>query len=421
MAPGPSRNTNRSGSRRAPRGNNAEGPVQSIAEDFERLDSASELTESPLTTPGMHSVTLDPDPSLGAHIATPAVVPTGSDPSVPEIQSKVIPPSVPVIPPTHTSTSQSHQAVTELREQSSVRPDSPTSSRPTSPVSISSSDSDSLYDIIMTTSVTSLWVNNGAGRLPTINNRHLEPLDLFNVFSCVEGYYINKEYDETDSKKARNAFFSCFTAPGSVHFFAANRSSLLSMSPTEYKHAIYKHILGEDWESDVHSRIFSTKQASVEDKSFEVLVNTIGAYNSMLTGTPSAVDDVGLLGAFYASFTPEFARYLDEKGVKRSLTYKVWLVEVSKHDLHFRKFIQPKIDELNTLRAAAAAASTAPSHPPLAPAFSHNAPRSGSRQNLPAISSRPPSASSNSFMIPKMSESETAPLKLPLSKSLTVP
>ncbi|THU82049.1 hypothetical protein K435DRAFT_934857 [Dendrothele bispora CBS 962.96] len=236
----------------------------------------------------------------------------------------------------------------------------------------------------MTTGSSAPWVNNGAGRLPTINNRHLEPLALFNVFSCVDGYYINKEFDNTDSKKARNAFFSCFTAPGSVHFFAANRTKLLSLDSKAYKHAIYNHILGDDWESDVHARIFSTKQALVEDKSFEVLLNTIGAYNSMLAGTPSAVDDVGLQGAFYASFTPEFARYLDEKGVKRSLTYDDWLKEVTKHDMHFRKFIQPKIDELNSLCAAAAASTTA-SRPPLAPAFSHNAPRSGSRPNLPLL------------------------------------
>ncbi|THU93217.1 hypothetical protein K435DRAFT_861737 [Dendrothele bispora CBS 962.96] len=308
MAPGTTRNNTRTGTRRAPRGNLVEGPSQPISEEFEILDSASETTDSPATTPGTHIVNLTPKSAVDAHTVASAAA------SLDPVQS--LSASVSLDPVLSLPATQIPSTSTPAQSTDTTSPDlplvssgSPSQSRPGSPDSFSSSSSDSSssFYIIMTTSSPAPWVNNGAGHLPTINSRHLEPLALFNVFSCVDGYYINKEITDTDSKKARNAFFSCFTAPGSVHFFAANRTSLLSLDSADYKHAIHKHILGDNWESDVHSRIFSTKQASVEDKSFEVLQNTIGAYNSMLQGTPSAVDDVGLQGAFYSSFTPEFA------------------------------------------------------------------------------------------------------------------
>ncbi|THU85143.1 hypothetical protein K435DRAFT_869578 [Dendrothele bispora CBS 962.96] len=379
MAPGTSRNSTRSGVHHAPRSNNAKGPSPVIPEEFELVDGASDSTESPLTTPGTHIATLDPDPTLDTHTSTSPIANTDSIPSLAAAQAESDPSLVPVASAVNTNSAQTQSTVPENIDPSPASP------------RLSSSSS-----------------------RPTINNRHLEPLTLFNVFSCVDGYYINKEFDNTDSKKARNAFFSCFTAPGSVQFFAANHTRLLSYNSTEYKHAIFNHILGDKWESDVHSRIFLTKQASVEDKSFEVLLNTIGAYNSMLVGTASAVDDVGLQGAFYASFTPEFACYLDEKGVKHSAAYGDWLKEVTKHDMHFRKFIQPKIDELNSLHAVATAASASSSRPPLAPAFSHNAPRSGSRPNVPASSRPASSSSSNSFLIPKMAEIRNDPVQLDL-------
>ncbi|THU94086.1 hypothetical protein K435DRAFT_860906 [Dendrothele bispora CBS 962.96] len=306
-----------------------------------------------------------------------------------------------------------HIPTIEASSGPSSPPGAVPATRSSSPESSVSSSSDSSLDFIMSSNTsTASWVNNGAGRLPTINARHLDPLELFNVFACVEGYYINKDMKETDSQKARNAFFSCFTSPGSVHFFAANRARLLAMNATDYKHAIYRHVLGDDWESLVYGLIFSTKQAAVEDRSFEVLLNIMGAYNSLLTGTPSAVDDSGLQGALYASFTPDFTRYLEKMGVKRSLVYKDWLVEVKKHDIHFRKFVQPELDELVALRAAAS------SRPPLAPAFSQNAPRSSSstsRSSFNSNNSRPSSTQSlNYFPIPKWSEVKTDPRQVDL-------
>ncbi|THU86061.1 hypothetical protein K435DRAFT_805396 [Dendrothele bispora CBS 962.96] len=331
--------------------------------------------------------------------------------ALPSVQSHALsPPPQQVEPPSPPPSSLSGSSVPEPAPHpvSDTRSPSPSDSS-----SSSSSDDLPLAFATMSTSNVS-WVNLGVSKPPVVNARLLKPQEYVHVRACVNRYLGHKDITDRYSEKARNIIMTCFQSEGSMNFFDTNADKFLKLSKTEFDNVIKAHILGSDWEEIVTDTMDSTRLDEVEDRSFENFLNTISSLNGLLKDTPGFRSDESLKVLLQQNISNEFALFLHEKKVLKSLAHKDWVDKASAFDADFRRFERPKLDRIAQLESKLAEASkrSAPSshydngqarQRPFTP-IGNTLPRTSSSSSYHSSSGNAPRSAvgNNAFGVPSM-------------------
>ncbi|KAF5373819.1 hypothetical protein D9758_000815 [Tetrapyrgos nigripes] len=216
----------------------------------------------------------------------------------------------------------------------SVPPHSPISSSPTMPAMPTSTPANQPFLL------------QGNTKAPIVYARKLSLEDFLLVHAGIQQYIEHKEYHDKPVK-ARGAAMSVFTAAGSVSYFTAHRASLLAMSDQEFLQALLAHALGSRWQDAVSKKISSLQQDSVEDSSFQVLRDTILAWNQLLVGTPRHLTEPLIQSTLNNALSEGFTDYLYEKKQSNAIAYGEWCEAVEAHDEDYRAFRKPQMDKVN--------------------------------------------------------------------------
>ncbi|THU75955.1 hypothetical protein K435DRAFT_879933 [Dendrothele bispora CBS 962.96] len=360
----------------------------------------------------MHSVSLGRD-SRGRFTRNSSLEPgeIRQEPISAPPQLDPTPQEVPPLSPPPSSLSGSSLSGLPSSSTSEKRPRSPSPSAS----SVSSSSSDDLSAAFNTMSTaTASWVNLGVSKPPVVNARLLKPHEYVHVRACLTRHLNHKDISDRYSEKARNIIMTCFQSEGSMNFFDTNTDKFLKLEKTEFDNVIKAHILGSDWEEIVTDTMDSTRLDDVEDRSFENFFNTITSLNGLLKDTAGHRSEESLKVLLQQNISVEFAHYLHEKKVLKSLPYKDWVDKASALDSDFRRFERPKLDRIALLESKLAEASkrsSATSHYDNGQARQRPFTPIGNTISRPASSSsyRPPATSqssqgANAFGVPSMAK-----------------
>ncbi|THU79076.1 hypothetical protein K435DRAFT_875914 [Dendrothele bispora CBS 962.96] len=253
-----------------------------------------------------------------------------------------------------------------------VPPGSPTPSSVSS--SDSSSSSDDLNHVFSTMSAsTPSWFNPGINKPPVVNARILKPHEYVHVRACLNRHLNHKDITDPYSEKARNLTMTCFQSEGSMNFFDTNAEKFLKLTSTAF---------------DEDSPGFRS------DDSLKVLLQQ--------------------------NISDDFAHFLHEKKVLKSLPFTDWVDKATSLDADFRRFERPKLDRIALLESKLVEASKrsgASSHydngqarqRPFTPIENTSSrPASSTSYRSSATSSRP-SQNNNAFGVPSMAKVKEDP------------
>ncbi|THU91832.1 hypothetical protein K435DRAFT_800970 [Dendrothele bispora CBS 962.96] len=272
-----------------------------------------------------------------------------------------------------------------------VPPRSPSpSSSVSSSTSSSSSDDFALSRTIMSSTVPN-WVNLGVNKPPVVNARILKPHEYVHVRACLNRHLNYKDITDPYSQKARNLTMTCFQSEGSMNFFDTNSEKFLKLDSTAFDDVIKSHILGSDWVEIVTDTMDSTRLDEVDERSFENYLNTISSLNRLLKNSPGYRTEDSLKVLLQQNISDDFALFLHEKKVLKSLSFSDWVDKATSLDADFRRFERPKLDRIALLESKLVEASKrsgASSH------YDNGQARQRPFTPIENTSSRPPSSSS---------------------------
>ncbi|THU88217.1 hypothetical protein K435DRAFT_866508 [Dendrothele bispora CBS 962.96] len=369
-------------------------------------DQRGHFTRTSSTEPGQEPVpsALSPISSLSSN-STPRNTPTPT----PVDPAPVDPPSVP------------SKGVEPGPPQVVPQPVPPRSPSPLSDSSDSSSSSDDLHSINATmSSTTASWVNPGVNKPPVVNARILKPHEYVHVRACLNRHLNHKDITDPYSEKARNLTMTCFQSEGSMNFFDTNSEKFLKLSSTAFDDVIKAHILGSDWVEIVTDTMDATRLDDVDERSFDNYFNTISSLNCLLKDSPGYRSDDSLKVLLQQNISDDFAHFLHEKKVLKSLAFTDWVEKATSLDADFRRFERPKLDRIALLESKLVEASKrsgASSH------YDNGQARQRPFTPIENTSSRPPSSSSyrssantsraptnnNAFGVPSMAKVKEDP------------
>ncbi|THV00748.1 hypothetical protein K435DRAFT_793942 [Dendrothele bispora CBS 962.96] len=290
---------------------------------------------------------------------------------VPSQSSTVTPRGTPV-PIEPTSDSQSLDGSTSSQPVPQVVPSSsqsvsqvvpqPVPPRSPSPSSVSSSCSSSSSDdcnLLLRTmsSTTPSWINPGINKPPVVNARILKPHEYVHVRACLNRHLNHKDISDPYSEKARNLTMTCFQSEGSMNFFDTNAEKFLKLSSTAFDDVIKAHILGSDWVEIVTDTMDSTRLDDVDERSFDNFYNTISSLNRLLKNSPGHRTEDSLKVLLQQNISDDFAHFLHEKKVLKSLSFTDWVDKATALDADFRRFERPKLDRIALLESKLVEAS----------------------------------------------------------------
>ncbi|THU80338.1 hypothetical protein K435DRAFT_809953 [Dendrothele bispora CBS 962.96] len=300
-----------------------------------------------------------------------------------------------------------------------VPPGSPTPSSVSS--SDSSSSSDDLNHVFSTMSAsTPSWFNPGINKPPVVNARILKPHEYVHVRACLNRHLNHKDITDPYSEKARNLTMTCFQSEGSMNFFDTNAEKFLKLTSTAFDEVIKAHILGSDWVEIVTNTMDSTRLDDVDERSFDNFFNTISSLNRLLKDSPGFRSDDSLKVLLQQNISDDFAHFLHEKKVLKSLPFTDWVDKATSLDADFRRFERPKLDRIALLESKLVEASKrsgASSHydngqarqRPFTPIENTSSrPASSTSYRSSATSSRP-SQNNNAFGVPSMAKVKEDP------------
>ncbi|THV01178.1 hypothetical protein K435DRAFT_793527 [Dendrothele bispora CBS 962.96] len=237
-----------------------------------------------------------------------------------------------------------------------VPPCSPSPSSSSSSTSSSSSD-DLLHVLGNMSSSTPTWVNLGINKPPVVNARILKPHEYVHVRACLNRHLNHKDITDAYSEKARNLTMTCFQSEGSMNFFDTNAEKFLKLSSTAFDDVIKAHILGSDWVEIVNNTMDSTCLDEVDERSFDNFYNTILSLNRLLKNSPGFRSDDSLKVLLQQNISDDFAHFLHEKKVLKSLSFSDWVDKATSLDADFRRFERPKLDRIALLESKLVEAS----------------------------------------------------------------
>ncbi|THU98731.1 hypothetical protein K435DRAFT_795476 [Dendrothele bispora CBS 962.96] len=129
------------------------------------------------------------------------------------------------------------------------------------------------------------------------------------------------------------------------------------LNKTEFDNVIKAHILSSDWEEIVTDTMDTTCLDDIKDRFFENFWNTISLLNGLLKDTAGHHSDESLKVLLQQNISNEFALFLHEKKIPKSLAFKDWVEKATALDVDFRHFERPKLDRIAQLESKLAEAS----------------------------------------------------------------
>lgn len=167
-------------------------------------------------------------------------------------------------------------------------------------------------------------------RVPIVSKRHL-PVSAIPYLNYAVRQYLTAR-DITDDAKVKSAWLSVFQHPKSAEHFTVNGDSIRKLAldvasdSGEFKRALYTHIVGIDWQTQVAVEINSVRQARDED--FAEVMNRIRLLNLLLKDTPYSYEDAALRIVLTNAMSDSFRAYTVSKNIEEKRDFQEWMTKI---------------------------------------------------------------------------------------------